>query len=269
VKEISEAPGWSYGIKLDRYRLEAVKRIRARRRASSDHAPRKPDALSCRHGRARVFRPQIRRSGMVATSTVDGYSLAAVPVEMYFEMTLLAKATALVWQLGEQYFLITNWHVVSGKNPLTGEHLDKTTLAEPNRIRVVWNAKQAPMKMRLSEEFSLRGPGGEPHWWVHPEHGQRVDVIAFPIVKTPAAELVPINKIPENDLAIHIGMDVFVIGYPYGPDDSYMPVWKRGSIASEPELVGPQNLFLYIDTASRKGMSGSPVIRRSYVHDFA
>jgi hypothetical protein len=41
-----------------------------------------------------------------------------------------------------------------------------------------------------------------------------------------------------------------------------LPVWKRGSIAAEPEVVAA-GAPLFIDTASRLGMSGSPVIRRS------
>jgi hypothetical protein len=41
-------------------------------------------------------------------------------------------------------------------------------------------------------------------------------------------------------------------------------VWKRGSIASEPEVFSPGQLYMLVDTASRPGMSGSPVIRRSW-----
>jgi hypothetical protein len=41
-------------------------------------------------------------------------------------------------------------------------------------------------------------------------------------------------------------------------------VWKRGSIASEPDLVKLTTQYYLIDTASRPGMSGSPVILRSW-----
>jgi hypothetical protein len=40
-------------------------------------------------------------------------------------------------------------------------------------------------------------------------------------------------------------------------------VWKRGSIASEPDLVKLTTRYYLVDTASRPGMSGSPVILRS------
>jgi hypothetical protein len=59
-------------------------------------------------------------------------------------------------------------------------------------------------------------------------------------------------------------MDVFVLGYPLGKGFSALPVWKRGSIASEPAIIADQQRFVLIDSASRPGMSGSPVIRRSW-----
>lgn len=42
-----------------------------------------------------------------------------------------------------------------------------------------------------------------------------------------------------------------------------MPVWKQGSFASEPYLAPDHDqLYLIVDSASRPGMSGSPVIQR-------
>jgi Trypsin-like peptidase domain len=196
--------------------------------------------------------------------TLDTYSLVAVPVETYFNEQPLGCATAFAWQAENAALLITNWHVVTGKDAFTKEHVNRKTLAEPNKIRCYWDSKQSSGKQRVSEEFELRGPNGEAQWWVHPQYGNDIDVVAFPLKPHPEAGVIALNKIPEQDLAILVGMDVFVIGYPFGPDGTYLPIWKRGSIASEPDLVGPAGHFLYIDTATRRGMSGAPVIRRSY-----
>src|SRR5262249_58998676 len=73
-----------------------------------------------------------------------------------------------------------------------------------------------------------------------------------------------INQMGSPDLLVQIGMDVFVLGYPFGPGKTGLPVWKRGSIASEPDLVPHVENYLLVDTASRPGMSGSPVILRTY-----
>jgi hypothetical protein len=64
-----------------------------------------------------------------------------------------------------------------------------------------------------------------------------------------------------------IGMDVFILGYPFGSKTPALPVWKRGSIASEPDMVRNSKDatgYYLVDTASRPGMSGSPVILRSW-----
>src|SRR5437773_905449 len=55
-----------------------------------------------------------------------------------------------------------------------------------------------------------------------------------------------------------------VPGYPYGLAGAGFPVWKRGSFATEPGISPAIQLHMFIDTASRPGMSGSPVIRRSW-----
>ena len=74
----------------------------------------------------------------------------------------------------------------------------------------------------------------------------------------------PINEMPNDDLLLQIGMDVFVLGYPFGIGPGGLPIWKRGSIASEPDILEPARPHMLIDTASRPGMSGSPIIRRSW-----
>jgi hypothetical protein len=63
-----------------------------------------------------------------------------------------------------------------------------------------------------------------------------------------------------------IGAEVFVLGYPRGVTSTgVFPIWKRASIASEPQssvsLEGTEynNLF-YIDGLTKTGMSGSPVV---------
>jgi hypothetical protein len=63
-----------------------------------------------------------------------------------------------------------------------------------------------------------------------------------------------------------VGAEVFVLGYPKGiATNGLFPIWKRGSIASEPQgsisFAGCEyeNAF-YIDALTKSGMSGSPVV---------
>jgi hypothetical protein len=58
-----------------------------------------------------------------ATFEVDLYSMAAVPIELFFEEARLASASGFIWRSGGEFFPITNWHNVSGRNVFTGKHI--------------------------------------------------------------------------------------------------------------------------------------------------
>jgi hypothetical protein len=94
-----------------------------------------------------------------------------------------------------------------------------------------------------------------------------IDVAALPLDYESLkgkVTLLPANEAAPGKIAIMIGMDVFILGYPFGSKPRAFPVWKRGSIASEPDLVRLTTGYYLVDTASRPGMSGSPVILRSW-----
>lgn len=59
-----------------------------------------------------------------------------------------------------------------------------------------------------------------------------------------------------------VAAEVFILGYPRGLTmQGVLPVWKRGSIASEPLFsVMDQAPAILVDAVTRKGMSGSPVL---------
>ena len=71
-----------------------------------------------------------------------------------------------------------------------------------------------------------------------------------------------LNEYPfDENVELYAGQDVFIIGYPFGPvTGTPLPIWKRGSIASEPRIhIGGLNK-VFVDTAGRRGMSGSFVV---------
>ncbi len=74
-----------------------------------------------------------------------------------------------------------------------------------------------------------------------------VDVVAIPIPMTgnePVMNMYPINTLLSKPLKIKIGMDVFILGYPFGNTPPAFPVWKRGSIASEADIVRMTTVLL-------------------------
>jgi hypothetical protein len=195
---------------------------------------------------------------------IDEFSLTTVPIEARFNQTPLWTGTAFTWQHQDSHFLITNWHNVSGRDPNTEKHLSDTA-AEPNILCGFFNSKNKNVGDKHCIEIQIRKEVNEVTWYVHPVLKRKVDVVAIPLIgDTSAITFYPINRMGSADLVAKIGMDVFVLGYPFGPGKTGLPVWKRGSLASEPDLVPDVNNYLLVDTASRPGMSGSPVILRSF-----
>jgi len=181
--------------------------------------------------------------------TIDPYSAAAIPLQMFFNDTELGIGTGFIWRANNQNFLITNWHNFTGKNPFTGKHLSPTA-AEPNAVRIWWNTKS-----KLGEKFAARhtiyDPSGVPIWLIHPTLGKGVDVIALPLEEKPDADMFPINELDQlPQMAWKIGMDAHVLGYPYGIGEGNggFPIWKRASIASEPEMITDARKHFLLDS---------------------
>jgi hypothetical protein len=200
-------------------------------------------------------------------TVIDSLSLATVPVIPFFNDMALNPATSFVYRRRENFYLITNWHVVTARNAQTGSHLHKGG-ARPNLLRAQFNLTVANFG-KEEIEIKLRDDNDAPLWLVHPTHSdnKRIDIVAIslgPSTDKRTFALHPINDLASDKLKIVIGMDVFILGYPFGAKPPGFPVWKRGSIASEPDLVRLTDGYYLVDTASRPGMSGSPVVHRSW-----
>jgi hypothetical protein len=91
-----------------------------------------------------------------------------------------------------------------------------------------------------------------------------VDIAMLPLSAKKEPDWYAMNQLDMFDLSVTIGEDVYILGYPFGISSSGYPIWKRASIASEPQLQTQEQPYILVDTASRPGMSGSPVIRRSW-----
>lgn len=207
---------------------------------------------------------------------VDTLSLVALYIRMMFDTECLAHGSAFLWRHTGRPFLVSNWHNFSGRNPEIGEQNDNQPKSEtggiPNRVECVLGkrALDSPVKQPLKKgetvpwdafSFPLRNDANEPLYLEHPL-GSRVDIAALP-VELPS-QVLPfyLNEFPYfEDIPLKAGQDVFIVGYPLGQIAGMpLPIWKRASIASEPYApIGGLNK-LFVDTASRAGMSGSFVI---------
>jgi hypothetical protein len=214
--------------------------------------------------------PRVEQStmGYVGPTTVgiDHFSSVAVLVRPKCDDLRLAQASGFLWRHDGQIFLVSNWHVLSGRNPLTGQPLDTRNGACPNRIELGLNLRGSDgAPQPAMAQASIVRDGGN-LWLQHPQHGQDVDVAVLVLPSEyQHRALLALNDLPEtSNMAVYVGQDVFVLGYPLDPGLSGgLPIWKRGSIANEPNHRPAGLQRLLIDSATREGMSGAPVIVRS------
>ena len=212
--------------------------------------------------------------------TLHHFSLATAPLRVFnADDTHLSTATSFFYEATDsQLFLITNWHVVTGRDPTTPSY--SKTGAVPYVLKIKVHKKQEKVDGRknivVSEISEICIPinsedGNAPKWLEHPEHKIKVDVVGIKIEKhlefREAHELNVANKWKEYHKNYEPGAmdDVFVVGYPWGLSATAergggLPVYKRGCIASDPTIDFRRLPCVLIDCRTTKAMSGSPVI---------
>ena len=164
-----------------------------------------------------------------------------------------------------QWYLITNYHVVSGKNPDSGELLDDCgRVPETLRVFVPYREDENDDNWITDHyiDVSLYDEDGNKLWRDKKIGDRFIDVAVIPVkISDEHIQSVLDAEEPFNeDAHIELGSDVFIIGFPFGKLGGYLPIWKRASIASH-VLIDIEGMpFFYADTATRSGMSGSPVV---------
>lgn len=100
---------------------------------------------------------------------------------------MLATATRFVVNRGGRSYLVTNHHVVTGQNVLTGEFLGRHAV-HPEHVEIEHNASGRVGKHTLISEPLYDG-AGRGLWREHQTHGTRVDVMALPLTSIVGADV--------------------------------------------------------------------------------
>lgn len=155
-------------------------------------------------------------------------------------------------------FLVTNYHVVTGRAPLSKEaglgdhvqfliHEDRTDVARVRHLELpLYDAQRQPL-------------------WVTSDPVPDADVVLLPV--PPAAYqgvslFVFTEAHTHGDIKMRPTSGATLLGYPYGLADTAhdLPVWKTGHIASEPSVDFDNRPVFLVDVSAFPGMSGSPVL---------
>ena len=194
---------------------------------------------------------------------VDPLSVVSLHLEVLNGGSVVAIATGFVIVHEIQPFLITNWHVVTGRDADTGDPMPGRSF--PDALRVSHHETGHLGRWRSRDE-RLFDQGGNPLWLEHPR-GRPIDVAALPLL--PADDTItyyPLDlALDDESVRVQVAMTVSIIGYPLGLTSAGMlPIWKTGHIASEPEIDHQDAPQFLVDAKTKPGMSGSPVVLRHY-----
>jgi hypothetical protein len=190
-------------------------------------------------------------------------SLFVVPVSRGQD---LGTGTAFVAQHQGQNYLITNYHIAAGRHPITGQPLHPSG-AVPSLLKVAFMISHQPGRFEWpSRDLPSVDGDGQALWFEHPRYGRQVDAVAFPLSDLPDVLLHPyaIDGDGMHALLVRPSCDVSIVGFPFGlTAGRAFGIWTRGAIASEPDIDLDNLPKFLVDSRTRPGQSGSPVIAYS------
>jgi hypothetical protein len=186
-----------------------------------------------------------------------------------------AIGSGFLKEIDGSLYLITNLHNLSGWDWKNNKSLSANGwLPDTVSIELCFVCEikeQHSLYAFRTVPFDLFGDDDKPLWYVHPTLVEQVDVVALPLgthanvvsLCTDAIDLATkaVNHLGWVNFSPAAGDDAMVLGYPAGMrGGSKFPIWKRASIAFEPNVDVDGLPKTMIDTATRRGMSGSLVI---------
>ena len=198
---------------------------------------------------------------------VEHLSMITTPVILLKGDKIVSQGTGFYYgQRGSSQniilFLVTNYHVLTGYSP-------KETNPPKGDNIIFYFHKDAQNPGYVKKiTLPLFTKNGKPIWLSSKEFPQ-ADIAIIPL----AASLyddVKVSVISEDwaqsDIKVRPTSTITLIGYPYGYYDkkNWLPVWKTGSIASEPDVNFEGKPLFLVDISAFPGMSGSPAFAIAY-----
>lgn len=223
-------------------------------------------------------------------------SNSVVHLTMRFEKTILAIGTGVVYERDGKSYVVTAWHNLTGRHPDNLKFQSAQNAVPDNVVVNIVVSRGAFGASRMSIILPLMDEN-QALFLIHPTGWPRVDVAAIPFdpmgnlkfefhkfdggvveglislldtgTTNIPAELCPIQRYLVPDQAVidlwmnnvEVTEELFIPGYPHNVQDYYsQPVWKRATIASSVQDGWNRQSKFLVDSASKSGMSGSPVL---------
>ena len=182
-------------------------------------------------------------------TSVDPLSVTSLLVVLVSNNVPIATGTGFVVEKNSKYYLVSNWHVITGRRPDNNLSTDPQGRF-PDQIRILHNTKDHLGSWHWVSE-SLFDPNTHmPRWIEHPILKSGVDLAFLPLENTDGVQFYPLDlELRKKPILIRPGGDVSIVGFPFG-NASYLglPIWKAGAIASDPDINYMNSPQFLVDT---------------------
>lgn len=176
----------------------------------------------------------------------------------------LSSGTGSILRVNKKYYLVSNYHVLTGK-----DHASNTKLKETADTNTSISVTFLPVKKQrplLMMSYRLYNKNGWPNFRSYYLNGKLLDISIMPVKIPRRAKrfALSINDIDtsgnyKNGTLLHC------YGFPWGErKDDWKPTeFETKAVAVDTKDIPGRQAFVYFDRMPVKGMSGSPI----YVRD--
>ncbi|TYO95747.1 trypsin-like peptidase [Geothermobacter ehrlichii] len=192
---------------------------------------------------------------------IDHISLSTTPIFLRQGEQVVSQGTGFYFvkknDENQVLFLVTNYHVLTGSAP----NERKPPIGD--NILFQFHESEIETGRVRNTVLPLFTPSGRPLWissMTYPEAD--LAIIPLPAECSKDCKVFCLSEEWANPrMKIRPATDISLVGYPYGYYDTAnaLPVWKSGTLASEPSVNFEEKPLVLVDVSAFPGMSGSPV----------
>ena len=200
---------------------------------------------------------------VIAQPNIEHITMVTTPIILLKGDTAVGQGTGFFYGLidtvkkGSVIFLVTNYHVLTGSAP------NKNKKPIGDNIIFYFHKDDKNTGNLKDVRYPLYTKDGEPIW-ITSKTNPDADVAIIPLISGVYQDCMPYGISEDwtkTQIKLRPTTTVTLVGYPYGFKDSVnaLPIWKTGSIASEPSVNFSGKPLFIVDVSAFPGMSGSPV----------
>jgi len=193
---------------------------------------------------------------------VDPLSVIPLFLECYADQLRLATGTGFVVQKSNDIYLVTNWHILSGRDSITHQPSSPTGLT-PDRL-AIWHHIKGKLGTWGQVFVPLRKSDGSASWLELQKDNKIMDVALLHLSIHAEVQTYPLDlALADTDLVLAPSEPVSIVGFPFGLSSGgsgRFAIWKTGHIASDLDIDYSRLPVFLIDSTTKPGMSGSPVV---------